>query len=70
MRSVTGITSAYFCDMSNRLTLWEVAPRSYTQSKGTATLKLSENASTTVPRTHPLVVHPVTTTVSTARSIR
>src|SRR5581483_8382097 len=60
--SASGRTSPYFMWMSNRVTLWEVGPRSQTASTGTITRKLWLKASSTVSRTQPLVTVPVTTT--------
>src|SRR5690606_21368378 len=63
--SAAGSTSAYLLAMSKRLTACGTVPRSNTASCGTTARKPNETPSTTVARTQPLVVHPVTTSVST-----
>ena len=63
-------TSAYLPCMSNRLTLCDTISRSKQHSSTTDTAKLFEKASMTVPRTQPLVVVPVTSTLSQPMATR
>src|SRR5215469_18522721 len=65
--SDNGTTSPYLLSMSKRLASCGSCARSPTASSGTIGRKPCASASITVARTHPLVVQPVTTTVSTPR---
>src|SRR6516162_10513329 len=65
--SDTGTTSPYLLSISNRLASCGSCARSPTASSGIIGRNPYDSASTTVARTHPLVVHPVTITVSTPR---
>jgi len=58
MASGSSITSPYLAWMSKRLARCGPSARSPTQSAGTSTSKPDCTASTTLARTHPLVVAP------------